>query len=937
MSSRNTVTHGKVRTGSNQGVVAVQLGRRHRDIEDGSVGRVGKRFIKGNGLLDERQKVIEFRRAEIAKLPPETHRLTQYMHNSELPCSFESNIHGLDSDDWEDISHDQEFTVAQLQGLELSHEGGEFEHLFSNWKNPPSPQDWEIQLPLLFEAYMEFNYGGDRIMTDISDASDTAGDIRMEQAQDEFTITMFGLEGYAACTLAHDKRGHTFLNQTLISHGFLGASPIIPSLAFSLKDLEIYCHCRLRCPQFSIQQWVKVMCDLSNINYKPIYCTRDTPDWRIKHSCPPCLYQLADEPALSPSIIGAVDGNNSLKRFIKKTAAEDTLAFESDYFLSRDFVNQFAGEVKVIRRRRKGDKVQEVHEEGDPTDGDPTIVVCTDRWKVANADKTNVLLTSFNETGIFIGACRHGIIWIISDMVKSGELAKYPLATCAYLLKHLPHDIGIGYDIGCSFTTTLANSSLGVKARENSLKFVVPAFHGHAHNRSCQLSYHVGMCKGFGLEDCEVCERVFSGSNKIARCTRHSTIYHRKQFIDMYFHQWDLDKYENLATFLLNNYQQALKIISEMTMRQKMLTPEQVIPDTQFMKWLDEERAYLKSKASEPEKDILSIEYVTLLQAYDSARMVADQAGKMEREAKQPAAKIRLIRIVREAWEAVLVLQKEVQNMEEHLDISERWTITSAQYQDVLKYMDQREFQLAIDKLEGLVVQRLFELTKANVSETGYKMRVQIAKAIKTRSKAIQRALITYNDLAVKMIPPHPKLTWAEIVEYSTIAEFELLRIGAWEDIRNLEWAKAYNCEATRCHLKILRAKEEIQRLDIEVRRLATWIDDEIGLFSSTLEQLKHTDILLFGAVKEHALQQERVNNHIRLTLHKIYMLEGFSGNAEIGRKVDKLVLCIPGQELCTRMVEGEKSDCDYSSEDEELQHVDQLYKAMAQITLQDK
>ncbi|KAF8511413.1 hypothetical protein BU17DRAFT_97247 [Hysterangium stoloniferum] len=198
-----------VRTGSNQGVVAVQLGHRHHDIEDGSVGRVVKQFIKGNGLLDEHQKVIEFRQAEIAKLPPETRRLTQYMHNSQLPCSFESDIHGLNSDDWEDIT--------QSGGLELSHEGGEFEHLFSNWKNVAKGhhhckytpgntthsqieaskhcQDWEIQLTLLFEAYMEFKYGGDRIMTDISYASNTAGEIRMEQAQDEFTITVFGLEG----------------------------------------------------------------------------------------------------------------------------------------------------------------------------------------------------------------------------------------------------------------------------------------------------------------------------------------------------------------------------------------------------------------------------------------------------------------------------------------------------------------------------------------------------------------------------------------------------------------------------------------------------------------------------------------------------------------------------------------------------------------------
>lgn len=33
--------------------------------------------------------------------------------------------------------------------------------------------------------------------------------------------------------------------------------------------------------------------------------------------------------------------------------------------------------------------------------------------------------------------------------------------------------------------------------------------------------------------------------------------------------------------------------------------------------------------------------------------------------------------------------------------------------------MNVRTYQKAVDKLEGLVVQRLFELTKANVSQTG--------------------------------------------------------------------------------------------------------------------------------------------------------------------------------------------------------------------------
>jgi len=94
---------------------------------------------------------------------------------------------------------------------------------------------------------------------------------------------------------------------------------------------------------------------------------------------------------------------------------------------------------------------------------------------------------------------------------------------------------------------TLMRSSLGTKAQELDLRMVVPAFHGHAHNRLCQLSNHILMSHGFGLEDLETCERVFAGSNAVARLTRHVTAFHRRQFIDMYFHQWDADKYENLG------------------------------------------------------------------------------------------------------------------------------------------------------------------------------------------------------------------------------------------------------------------------------------------------------------------------------------------------------------------------------------------------------
>ncbi|KIJ56127.1 hypothetical protein M422DRAFT_139174, partial [Sphaerobolus stellatus SS14] len=197
-----------------------------------------------------------------------------------------------------------------------------------------------------------------------------------------------------------------------------------------------------------------------------------------------------------------------------------------------------------------------------------------------------------------------------------------------------------------------------------------------------------------------------------------------------------------------------------------------------------------------------------------------------------------------------------------------------------LKYMNQWQFQLAVDTLESLVVQRLFELTKANASRTGmifnqYSLYAH-HKAIKSRSKACQRALCAYNLAAAKLDPRHPQLEWSDIVEYTTLAEFEILRIAAREDIRNLEWANVRNRQATVCHLKIKRAKEEIIRLNVEIKRVLTWINDENELFSSFLE--KTTDPLLYNALLERALERERVNNKLEAAVARISLLKGFTG-----------------------------------------------------------
>ena len=118
------------------------------------------------------------------------------------------------------------------------------------------------------------------------------------------------------------------------------------------------------------------------------------------------------------------------------------------------------------------------------------------------------------------------------------------------LLEVFGADIGGGYDIGCKFGITLNRSELGPRARALNYKALVGSFHGHAHNRLCQLSFLATYVKGMGLEDLEGCERFFSKSNALASSLRYASIFHRQQkMVEFMKHMDNMETYQNLSKF----------------------------------------------------------------------------------------------------------------------------------------------------------------------------------------------------------------------------------------------------------------------------------------------------------------------------------------------------------------------------------------------------
>lgn len=203
------------------------------------------------------------------------------------------------------------------------------------------------------------------------------------------------------------------------------------------------------------------------------------------------------------------------------------------------------------------------------------------------------------------------------------------MAIIDHLLKVYGKNGGIAYDIGCAFSKTLGNSSLGPRARELGLRMMVGAFHGHAHNRRCQIDWHPMYIDGTGHTEGEGCEHVFSSSNELARSTRHASPFHRHQAIEQHFSFWDEDKYAALSklcpwqteliltwhvgTFLRNHYREALTAIYTLTTELSALEGVLNLTDVDFIHFHEQERSYLDGLKEPPVKDQISVRYIQSL------------------------------------------------------------------------------------------------------------------------------------------------------------------------------------------------------------------------------------------------------------------------------------------------------------------------------------
>jgi len=162
-----------------------------------------------------------------------------------------------------------------------------------------------------------------------------------------------------------------------------------------------------------------------------------------------------------------------------------------------------------------------------------------------------------------------------------------------------------------------------------------------------------------------------------------------------------------------------------------------------------------------------------------------------------------------------------------------------------------------------------------------------IGKALQARSSAIRTALDKYNTAAAALSPRRPTLEWKEVVEYAFLADFDLLR-DTRQDISQRPWATPAGRLAMDTHFKMCRALEELDRLNVEVRRLATYIRDEDTYLRSCEDQLCLSNPPLALQIALHREERGRYNAHHNRRLLDLAKLPGFTGTIIPGESITK-------------------------------------------------
>ncbi|KAF9071254.1 hypothetical protein BDP27DRAFT_1419288 [Rhodocollybia butyracea] len=672
---------------------------------------------------------------------------------------------------------------------------------------------WALQFPGMTDAYMDwaFNEEHGHKMPDAIDGLSS------------LSLTVFDVFGTSTRQIPLPK--DSYISASIVCAGVFPSSPLKHNHGFLTRTLHLYHDLFCRCPCVTIQPFLKALSNVQGIAFKPYLMQqfsaaydaylevkkrvrlevdkalgREDPNWRITHACPCCqnnsLKQVEGKNKAGDDSLAEAADRQSMERFDPRNAG-------GSYFLSREDVDRWD--------EPRWSDIPEWNPEGKGRAWTWATTNCDEKWLNTNDTHMGKSWAKFDENGIFLLICRHGIVLSLCDMVKSSEKAKYSLASLYHFLEaerlHRKTNGETGppsgqmcvcYDIGCSNSVTVKRSPLRALAEWMGYLPAVGMMHGYAHERLCQLIFLLLYIIAASLEDGE----ATLGSPRQKRL------------------------------FLMQILATANALKSRM--QAAGITDAKV-----FFDWLQEEKEYLQGLAKEPPQETLQMERLNLPGDRDKMNAL-EQAQRHTQENKHK-------------------LLADVQALETKLNIRTRWTEGLEEWNRTAELTHNSQYRQALDKLEGLLVARIFELSKMNMSGT------------------VDRVQDEETFGACSQKPPRRTLEWEEVVEHAFLSEFDILR-DTRQDVWEKVWASPANCVLMTQFFKFVDAEMELHRVHQEIRQLLTHMQDESDELRAKENELKASNPTLALQIKKLRMEHGRFKSIQYKRLHLITLLRGFDG-----------------------------------------------------------
>jgi hypothetical protein len=181
------------------------------------------------------------------------------------------------------------------------------------------------------------------------------------------------------------------------------------------------------------------------------------------------------------------------------------------------------------------------------------------------------------------------------------------------------------------------------------------------------------------------------------------------------------------------------------------------------------------------------------------------------------------------------------------------------------------------------------------------------------------------------------------VVEYTFLADFDLLR-DSRQDVRDRPWTKPACRVVIDHHFKLERAREEIQRLNVEIRRVVTYMRDEDKFLRSKEDDIMLVNPGLARQVKIYRMERGRFNAQHMERFRKLASLPGFTGSiipgtsTELCRGVDNTMDIDDATDDCCQggvddTANDAEDDEDYE-DDEEDEDIQAMVSALLSLTV---